>query len=105
MVSQLEMDMVVSRIVDFYQPEMVILFGSYASGNAHEGSDLDLLLVKQTNENPINRAAGIHKALRDLFIPMDILVYTPAEIAKDKERKYTFIHDVLKTGKLLYASK
>ncbi len=105
MVSQLEMDMVVSRIVDFYQPEMVILFGSYASGNAHEGSDLDLLLVKQTNENPINRAAGIHKALRDLFIPMDILVYTPAEIAKDKEQKFTFIHDVLKTGKLLYASK
>jgi predicted nucleotidyltransferase len=103
MVSQLEMDRVVSRIVDFYQPEMVVLFGSYATGNAHEGSDLDLLLVKQTNENPLNRAAGLRRALRDILIPMDILVYTPSEIAKDKERKFTFIHDVLKSGKVLYA--
>jgi len=84
---------------------MVILFGSYASGNAKEGSDLDLMLVKQTNEDPINRAAGIRKALKDLFIPMDILVYTPAEIEKDKERKFTFIHDVLKSGKVIYAIK
>jgi predicted nucleotidyltransferase len=105
MVSQLEMDHLVSRIVDFYQPEMVILFGSYASGNAHEGSDLDILLVKQTTETPVNRAAGLRKALRDIFIPMDILVYTPLEIAKDKERKFTFIHDVLKSGKVLYAIK
>lgn len=105
MVSQEEMDRVVSRIVEFYQPEMVLLFGSYASGNAHEGSDLDLLLVKETKENPLNRAAGVRKALRDLLLPMDILVYTPSEIDKDKERKFTFIHDVFKSGKVLYASK
>jgi len=105
MISQPEIDHVVSRIVEFYEPEMVILFGSYASGNAKEGSDLDLMLVKQTNEDPINRAAGIRKALKDLFIPMDILVYTPAEIEKDKERKFTFIHDVLKSGKVIYAIK
>lgn len=105
MVSQQELDRVVLRIVEIYQPEKVILFGSYAYGNAHEGSDLDLLLIKQTNENPLNRAAGIRKALRNFLLPMDILVYTPAEIAKDKERKFTFIHDVLKSGKVLYASK
>ena len=105
MISQLELDHVVSRIVDFYQPEMVILFGSYATGQANEGSDLDLLLVKQTDENPVNRAAGIRKELRDLLLPMDILVYTPSEIANDKERKFTFIYDVLKSGKILYATK
>ena len=105
MVSQQDLDNVVSRIVEFYQPEKVILFGSYASGNAHEGSDLDLLLVKQTDEHPFNRAAGIRKALRDILLPMDILVYTPSEIANDQERKFTFIHDVLKSGKVLYAIK
>lgn len=36
---------------------------------------------------------------------MDILVYTPAEIEKDKERKFTFIHDISKSGKVLYAIK
>ncbi|MDP1621424.1 MAG: nucleotidyltransferase domain-containing protein [Bacteroidales bacterium] len=93
------------RIVEVYQPEKIILFGSYASGNAHEGSDLDFLLVKQTDENPLNRAAGLRKSLRDFLLPMDILVYTPSEIAKDKEQKFTLIHDVLKSGKVLYACK
>ncbi|MDP1622988.1 MAG: nucleotidyltransferase domain-containing protein [Bacteroidales bacterium] len=105
MISQHDLDIVVSRIIEFYNPEKVILFGSYANGSAHEGSDLDLLLVKQTNEHPLNRAAGIRKAMRDILLPMDILVYTPEEIAKDKERKFTFIHNVLKSGKVLYAIK
>lgn len=47
--------------------------------------------------------AGLRKAMRNILLPMDILVYTPAEIARDKERKFTFIHDVLKSGKVLYA--
>jgi len=105
MVSRQELDLLVSRIVEIYQPEKVILFGSYANGNAHEGSDLDLLLIKKTNENPVNRAAGIRKALRDFLLPMDILVYTPSEIEKDKTRKFTFIYEVLKSGKVLYANK
>ena len=105
MLSEQELNSVVSRIVDLYQPEQVILFGSYALGIANENSDLDLLLIKETNEHPINRAAGIRKALRDLLLPMDILVYTPSEIAKDKNRKFTFIYNVMKTGKILYASK
>lgn len=105
MVSELELDKVVARIVEFYQPEQVILFGSYAYGVPHEGSDLDLLIVKETNENPANRTAGIRYALKDILLPMDILVYTPTEIAKDKDRKFTFIHDVFKLGKILYANK
>lgn len=105
MVTEQEINNVVSRIVEFYKPEKIILFGSYALGNADENSDLDLLLIKDTAEPPINRAEGIHKALRDLFLPMDILVYTPNEILNDQDRKFTFIHDVLKTGKILYANR
>jgi predicted nucleotidyltransferase len=105
MVSELDLDKVVARIVDFYHPEQVILFGSYACGMPHEGSDIDLLIVKETNENPVNRTAGIRNALKDILLPMDILVYTPTEIAKDKDQKFTFIHDVFKLGKILYANK
>lgn len=103
MVTEQDLGRLVSRIVEFYQPEKVILFGSYANGNADENSDLDLLLIKETDEHPLNRAAGIRKALRDVLLPMDILVYTPSEISKDQERKFTFIHDVLKSGRILYA--
>jgi uncharacterized protein len=105
MVSEQDLNRVVSRIVEFYQPEKVILLGSYAFGNADENSDLDLLLIKETDEHPLNRAAGIRKALRDVLLPMDILVYSPSEILKDKERKFTFIYDVLKNGKILYTVK
>jgi uncharacterized protein len=105
MITEQDINIVTKRIVEFYQPEKVILFGSYALGNANDNSDLDLLLIKDTDEAPINRAAGVRKSLRDILLPMDILVYTPSEISKDKERKFTFIHDVLKSGKILYASK
>ena len=47
------MDHVVSGIVELYQREMVIRFGSFANGNVHGGSDLDPMLIEQTNE-PLN---------------------------------------------------
>ena len=105
MISQHEIDRIINRIVEVYQPEKVILFGSYASGDASENSDLDLLVVKQTNEEPVARAAGIRKELRDFILPIDILIYTPDEIERDKDRKCTFIHNVLKSGRVLYAGK
>lgn len=105
MIPKEQIETVVQQIVEFYQPEQVILFGSYASGTAHEGSDLDFLLVKETNESPSNRSALLRRKLRNLLIPMDILVFTPEEVAKDKFRKNTFIHEIFKNGKSLYECK
>lgn len=104
MVTEKDINTVVARIIEFYKPQQIILFGSYAMGTADENSDLDLLLVKDTDEPVLNRTEGIYKVLRDLFLPMDILVYTPSEIRKDKDRKFTFIHQALKTGKILYGN-
>jgi uncharacterized protein len=105
MITQQQLDSIVSRIINIYYPEQIILFGSYASGTANEQSDLHLFLVKATDESPVERTAMIRKALRDFLLPMDILVYTPAEVNKDKERKFTFIHEVYKSGKILYERK
>lgn len=103
MITQEQLDHIISRIVKTSDPEKIILFGSYAEGKAWEGSDLDLFLVKETKEAPFDRSAEIRRALRDFLLPMDILVYTPEEVERDKDRKYTFIHEVLKSGKILYA--
>ncbi|MFH1160758.1 MAG: nucleotidyltransferase domain-containing protein [bacterium] len=105
MVTKQQLDRIVLRIIHLYQPEKIILFGSYANGTAKDNSDLDLLLVKDTNEAPVDRAALIRKSLRDFLLPMDILVYTPDEVEKDKNRKFTFVYQVLKSGKVLYARK
>lgn len=93
---------IVARIIDVYQPEKIILFGSYANGNAKESSDIDLLLVKQTKEIPVDRAITVRKSLRDFLFPMDILVYTPDEIENFKGSKFSFISQVLKSGKIIY---
>ncbi|MBL7139048.1 MAG: nucleotidyltransferase domain-containing protein [Bacteroidales bacterium] len=103
MITPQQIERITERIVKVYRPDKVILFGSYANGTAKDISDLDLLLVKETNEDPVDRAAVVRLSLRDLLLPMDILVYTPDEIERDKHRKFTFIYHVLKSGKILYA--
>jgi len=98
-----QLEIIVNRIVERYHPEKIILFGSMAEGTATDKSDIDLLLVKETNSPPYERAAGIRRLLKDLLLPMDILVYTPDEIEKDRKRKFSFVYQVLKSGKVLYA--
>jgi uncharacterized protein len=97
-----KLQQIVDRIIEVYGPEKIILFGSYANGTAKESSDIDLLLVKETNEVPVDRASFVRNSLRSFLLPMDILVYTPEEIERSKETKYSFISQVLKSGKILY---
>jgi len=102
MMAAQQLEEIVARIIDVYQPEKIILFGSYADGTAKESSDIDLLLVKQTNEIPVDRAITVRKSLRSFLFPMDILVYTPEEIENLKGSKYSFVSQVLKSGKIIY---
>ncbi|MCX6249221.1 MAG: nucleotidyltransferase domain-containing protein [Bacteroidetes bacterium] len=102
MIAVKKLDEIVKRIVEVYQPEKVILFGSYANGTAKETSDIDLLLVKQTDEVPVERAVTVRRSLRGFLFPMDILVYTPKEIENSSRNKFSFVSRVLKSGKILY---
>ena len=102
MISPQQIQRITNRIVDVYQPEKIILFGSYAHGTASENSDLDLLIIKETEEASVDRAAMVRKSMRDFLLPMDILVYTPQEIEENQKSKFSFIYQVIKTGKLLY---
>lgn len=98
-----QLKIIVNRIVEFYHPETIILFGSMAEGIATDESDIDLLLVKDTSDPPVERAAEIRRSLKDILLPMDILVFTPDEIEKDRNRKFSFVYQVMKSGKVLYA--
>ena len=74
---------VVEKIKTRYQPQKIILFGSYAWGNPTKDSDLDLLIVKETTEKHRKRSLSIRKILSEEngLIGMDILVYTPEEFS------------------------
>ncbi len=84
-----------------YEPDKVILFGSYARNESDELSDIDLVVIKETQDDFFTR---IHKVMQilDFRTAIDILVYTPSEIQSMKERGNAFIETVFDEGILLH---
>jgi predicted nucleotidyltransferase len=77
----------------------VILFGSHARGEAHDHSDLDIMVIEPEVENTAEESVRLHRTLRDLRIPVDVLV-----IAEDKARrrakvKGTVVERALREGR------
>ena len=102
MLTETELHSLVDKIVQCMQPDKVIIFGSYAKGTASHKSDLDILIVKDTHLPMINRNNKVKSLVNNLIIPVDIHVYTPEEVEVYGSEEYSFIHSVLKTGKVMY---
>jgi predicted nucleotidyltransferase len=85
--------------------ERVILFGSYARGDATEQSDVDLMIIAKSNLPRFKRSRELYKLLRPHPFAMDIVVYTPHEVEKGKKTKVSFVSTVLKEGKTLYVRR
>ncbi len=102
---QKEIKKITDQIVKEYQPERIILFGSYAWGKPTRNSDVDLFIVKKSSENRIERQRKLRRILFDDDFPaMDILIYNPDEVEKSVNKyKNLFIEDILRHGKVLYA--
>ena len=98
-----EISGIVDRIVESFAPEKVILFGSYAYGNATPDSDLDLLVIMETDLPAAERNRKVSRLLRPRRMPMDIVVKNPLEIQRSLRRVDPFIHEVLQKGIVLYA--
>jgi predicted nucleotidyltransferase len=91
----------VKAITEKYEPEKIILFGSCAAGNTTSASDVDLLIIMNTNRSTWDLAVEISSTLKHSF-PMDILVRTPQEIARRLKYGDFFIRDIMEKGKVLY---
>ena len=83
--------------------EAVILFGSYARGNANENSDVDFLVIAESKLPRFKRSREIYKLFKPYPFGMDILVYTPAEIERGRKISQSFVSMVLREGKTVYA--
>lgn len=92
---------VVREIVVRFHPRKVILFGSYAAGVPTVDSDVDLLVVMESEDNPLHTAAGISAAVDHPF-PLDILVRTPEEFQASLERGGSFAKELAARGVVLY---
>jgi predicted nucleotidyltransferase len=96
---------ILARIVEQYRPDKVILFGSYAYGTPHPGSDVDLLIVKETDERPIDRRVTVRRIAYAprRGLPFSPLVITPQELAQRLAMGDPFYHEIITRGKVLYA--
>jgi len=86
-----------------YQPEKIILFGSYAWGKPDMHSDIDIFIIKKTKARHIDRSIEIRRILEEEngIFPMEILVYTPKEVSHRVKLGDPFIKEVITRGKVL----
>ena len=98
---QTEVNKIINQIKKAYQPEKIIIFGSYAYGTPNESSDVDLAVIKETKENFVNRLKKMAKIIRS-YLGADILVYTPNEWQEALKRGDYFVEEIAKKGKIVY---
>ena len=92
----------VERIARQFEPLRIILFGSWARGQARPDSDLDLLVVLPRVDNKRQAAIRIGNALSDLPVSKDIVVTTPEEIAARGDVIGQVLRPALREGKVVY---
>jgi predicted nucleotidyltransferase len=93
---------VAARIRAVGRPFKIVLFGSRARGDPHPYSDLDLLVVEESDLPRFRRSPRYYLALAGLFPAKDIVVWTPAEIARWAQVPNHFVTTALREGKCLY---
>ena len=94
---------IAGRIAETFHPSRIILFGSRARGDNREDSDIDILVEMESSENRIELRRKIARLFLDRWWAMDILVYTPKEIADWKYSLATILPDIESEGKVLYS--
>ena len=93
---------VVTQIAERFQPEKIILFGSYAYGKPRPESDVDLLVVMETPLRNREQAAQIARAI-DYHFGLDLLVRRPQQLAERLALGDFFLQEISERGKVLYA--
>ena len=92
----------VRRIVHQFNPEKIILFGSHARGMAGPDSDADILVIMPVKGSKRKQATEIDVSLIGIDLPTDVIVVTPEELEKNRDRIGTIIYPAIREGKVLY---
>ncbi len=95
---------IVEKIKREYQPDKIILFGSFAWGRPTKHSDIDLFIIKETRERHIDRSVRVAEILDEesWIFAIKPWVYTPGEVSQRLKIGDPFIKKILEKGKILY---
>jgi predicted nucleotidyltransferase len=96
--------LIVDKLKERYNPEKIILFGSYAWGLPDEDSDIDLLVLKETKETPHRRNVNARKLVSSIRkgYGLDILVITPEELKSKLDSGDQFLQEIISRGEVSY---
>lgn len=98
-----ELERMLALLIEHYQPDEVVLFGSAACAKISEWSDLDLFIVKQTDKRFVQRSIEVARILQPR-IATDIVVYTPIELNEAIQRNDFFVNEeIVSKGRRLYS--
>lgn len=84
-----------------YKPQKIILFGSFVSGKTSSWSDVDMVIIKDTDKSFLDRIKEVILLLQPK-VGLDVLVYTPEEFKKLCDTKLFFKEEILSKGMMIY---
>ncbi len=96
-----ELNRFIEVVVPALQPEQIIVFGSYATGQIHEWSDLDLVVIAATDLPFQQRLKLVYGQVRPR-VGMDIIVYTPQEWQRLSEKRMFVREEIAEKGRVVY---
>ena len=93
---------IVDKIVDSISPDKIILFGSQAKGKINQDSDIDILVIWDTELNPHKRNVYLSRLFPHRDFSLDIFAFTNKEYSQLKDIPGTIIYEAFQNGKILY---
>ena len=102
MISRQDIEEFAAKIAEQFQPEKIILFGSYAYGTPTPDSDVDLMVIMDHDTRNVEKAIEIDCSL-DRRFPVDLFVRKPEDIRRRVEMHDSFIRTIINRGKTIYA--
>lgn len=94
---------VVDRIVKATNPRIVVIFGSVARREARDDSDIDVLVVFDHVENETEAYVKVARQFLGIGVPFDIIVMDYDKYLRYKDNEYSFTHEIVSTGEVVYA--
>jgi len=95
---------ILRRVVSAVQPVRVILFGSMARAEAKVGSDYDILVIVPDGTHRLHTAQRVHRAMMGIGVAVDVVVATPAVLARYRDAEDYVYASALREGRELYAA-
>jgi len=97
-----QVEEIAAEIVEKFNPVRIVLFGSHARGEAKDDSDIDLFVEMESDRRPPERAIEVNAVFGLRPWPLDVVVYTPAEVARLRKIRGTLLSVIEDEGEVLY---